>query len=71
MGVVTADQFVSQWRGAVVVIATIAAILPGGDPFSMFLLMIPQLALYALGVALARRFGRPLLWRAEEAGGAE
>lgn len=66
MGVVTADQFVSQWRIAVVVIAAIAAVLPGGDPFSMLLLMIPQLALYALGVVLARKFGRPLLWRADE-----
>lgn len=63
MGVVTAEQFLSQWRIAIVVIAFIAAILPGGDPFSMFLLMLPQLALYALGVVLARRFGRPLLWR--------
>jgi sec-independent protein translocase protein TatC len=66
MGVVTADQFVSQWRVAVVVIAAIAAVLPGGDPFSMLLLMIPQLALYALGVVLARKFGRPQLWRTEE-----
>ena len=63
LGVVTAAQFVSQWRVAVVVIAVIAAILPGGDPFSMLLLMAPQLLLYALGVVLARRFGKPLLWR--------
>lgn len=66
LGVVTADQFVSQWRIAVVVIAVIAAILPGGDPFSMLLLMAPQLLLYALGVVLARRFGRPLVWRSGE-----
>ena len=66
MGFVTADQFVAQWRVAVVVIAVIAAILPGGDPFSMLLLMAPQLVLYALGVWLARRFGRPPLWRAAE-----
>lgn len=63
LGVVTADMFVQQWRVAVVVIAVIAAILPGGDPMSMLLLMLPQLALYGLGVVLARRFGRPLLWR--------
>lgn len=66
LGVVTADMFVKQWRVAVVAIAAIAAILPGGDPMSMLLLMIPQLALYALGVVLAKRFGRPLLWRHDD-----
>lgn len=66
LGVVTADMFVHQWRVAVVVIAAIAAILPGGDPLSMMLLMIPQLALYGLGVVLAKRFGRPLLWRRDD-----
>jgi sec-independent protein translocase protein TatC len=70
LGIVTAEQFASQWRVAVVVIAVIAAILPGGDPFSMFLLMLPQLVLYALGLALARRFGRPFLWRRDEDPGA-
>lgn len=66
LGVVTADMFVHQWRVAVVAIAAIAAVLPGGDPMSMLLLMIPQLALYALGVVLAKRFGRPLLWRSDD-----
>lgn len=66
MGLVSADMYLSQWRIAIVVIAAVAAILPGGDPFSMLLLMIPQIVLYALGVVLARRFGRPVLWRAEE-----
>jgi len=66
LGVVTAEMFVHQWRVAVVAIAAIAAILPGGDPLSMMLLMIPQLALYGLGVVLAKRFGRPLLWRHED-----
>lgn len=63
LGIVTAEQYVKQWRFALVGIAAFAAILPGGDPFSMFLLMLPQIALYSLGVVLARRFGRPLLWR--------
>ena len=43
-------------------IAALAAILPGGDPFSMLLLMIPQLLLYVLGIWLAKRFGGPPLW---------
>ena len=65
LGVVSADMYLRQWRVAIVVIAAIAAILPGGDPFSMLLLMIPQVVLYGVGVALARRFGRPVLWQAD------
>ena len=65
LGVVTAAVYVSQWRVAIVVIAFVAAILPGGDPFSMLLLMIPQIGLYALGIALAKRFGAPPLWARE------
>jgi len=53
---------VRQWRVAIVAIAFFAAILPGGDPFSMLLLMIPQVVLYGLGIVLARRFGGPPLW---------
>jgi sec-independent protein translocase protein TatC len=62
LGVASADFYVRHWRVAIVVIAVLAAILPGGDPFSMLLLMIPQVLLYLLGIALARRFGRPPLW---------
>lgn len=65
LGVVSADMYLRQWRLAIVVIAAIAAILPGGDPFSMLLLMVPQVILYGLGVVLARRFGRPVVWRSE------
>lgn len=62
MGVVTAEMYRKQWRVAIVVIATVAAILPGGDPFSMFLLMIPQLILYQVGIWLAAAFGGPPIW---------
>ncbi|MGD9696714.1 MAG: twin-arginine translocase subunit TatC [Thermoleophilia bacterium] len=65
IGVVTAEIYLRQWRVAIVAIAFIAAILPGGDPFSMLLLMIPQLVLYGLGVWLAKRFGGPPLWARE------
>ena len=65
MGVITADVYRRQWRVAIVVIAAIAAILPGGDPFSMFLLMIPQLILYQVGIWLAAAFGGPPLWERE------
>lgn len=62
MGVVTARQFRRGWRVAIVVIAVVAAILPGGDPFSMILLMIPQLLLYQVGIWLAAAFGSDPLW---------
>jgi sec-independent protein translocase protein TatC len=65
MGVVTAEMYRKQWRVAIVAIAAIAAILPGGDPFSMFLLMIPQLILYQVGIWLAAAFGGPPLWTRE------
>lgn len=62
LGLVSADQFRRGWRVAIVVIALIAAILPGGDPVSMLLLMVPQLILYAVGIWLASVFGRPAPW---------
>lgn len=65
IGVASADLYIRQWRVAIVLIAALAAILPGGDPFSMLLLMIPQIALYGLGIVLARRFGGPPLWARE------
>jgi sec-independent protein translocase protein TatC len=62
LGVVTAAMYRRHWRVALVAIATIAAILPGGDPFSMLLLMVPQIALYVLGAWLASALGGPPLW---------
>jgi sec-independent protein translocase protein TatC len=62
IGVASASFYRKQWRVAIVVIALLAAILPGGDPFSMLLLMVPQIVLYAIGIALAARFGGPPLW---------
>lgn len=66
MGVATARMYRTHWRVALVAIAAIAAILPGGDPISMVLLMLPQDALYAVGIALSARFGQAPLWRRDE-----
>jgi sec-independent protein translocase protein TatC len=66
MGIASARLFRTQWRVAVVMMAAIAAILPGGDPISMGLLMVPQIALYAVGIALAARFGRTPMWSRQE-----
>lgn len=62
LGLVTAAQFRKAWRIAIVVIAVLAAVLPGGDPVSMLMLMVPQIILYALGIWLASVFGRPAPW---------
>lgn len=62
IGVTSAEFYMRQWRVAIVAIALLAAVLPGGDPFSMMLLMIPQIFLYGLGIVLAKRFGGPPLW---------
>ena len=66
IGVTSARMYRTHWRIALVGIAAIAAILPGGDPVSMVLLMIPQFALYGVGIALSAKFGQPPLWRREE-----
>lgn len=67
MGVTSARMYRTQWRVAIVVIAAIAAVLPGGDPISMGLLMIPQVVLYGVGIALSVRFGQAPLWSRERA----
>lgn len=71
MGLVSAARFRSGWRVAIVVIAAVAAILPGGDPLSMLLLMLPQIVLYQVGIWLAAAFGAPPAWSraAWDAGG--
>jgi sec-independent protein translocase protein TatC len=63
MGVASAGLYRRQWSVALVGMAAIAAVLPGGDPISMVLLMLPQFVLYGVGIALAARFGQAPLWR--------
>lgn len=63
MGVASAKIYRQQWRIAIVAMAAIAAILPGGDPISMALLMIPQFVLYGIGIGLAAKFGQAPMWR--------
>jgi sec-independent protein translocase protein TatC len=68
LGVASAAAFRRQRRLAIVMIATIAAVLPGGDPFSMLLLMVPQLVLYEAGIRLTGLLERS--WSASDAWGA-
>jgi sec-independent protein translocase protein TatC len=58
LGVVSVDQLRRNRRYAVLVIAIVAAALPGVDPVSMIIEMLPLIVLYELSIVLARLFGR-------------
>jgi len=52
IGVLNAKTLTRQWRYAVVIIAVIAAALPGADPVTTLLEMVPLLLLYGLSIVL-------------------
>jgi sec-independent protein translocase protein TatC len=58
LGIVSVDQLTKNRRYAYLVIAIIAAALPGVDPVSMLIEMVPLLVLFELSILLARWFGR-------------
>jgi sec-independent protein translocase protein TatC len=64
LGIVTVEQISKNRRYAYLVIAVIAAALPGVDPISMLIEMVPLLVLFELSILIARAFGTP-----EAAGG--
>ena len=64
LGIVSVEQLSKNRRYAYLVIAVVAAALPGVDPVSMLLEMVPLLVLFELSILIARAFGRP-----KEAGG--
>jgi sec-independent protein translocase protein TatC len=59
LGIVSVAQLSANRRYAYLAIAIVAAALPGVDPVSMLLEMVPLLALYELSILLARAFDRP------------
>ncbi len=59
LGIVSVDQLSANRRYAYLGIAVLAAALPGVDPISMLIEMVPLLALYELSILLARAFSRP------------
>lgn len=59
MGVVTSDQLRANRRYAVVIIAVVAMLLPGVDPVSMLIEMVPLLLLFELSIWLTVWFGSP------------
>jgi sec-independent protein translocase protein TatC len=59
LGIVTPEQLSENRKYAVVILAVVAMLLPGTDPVSMLLELIPLLLLYEGSLILARMFGRP------------
>jgi sec-independent protein translocase protein TatC len=59
LGIVKVEQLTANRRYAYLALAILAAALPGVDPVSMLIEMVPLLVLYELSILLARAFGRP------------
>jgi sec-independent protein translocase protein TatC len=59
LGIVSVEQLSRNRRYAYLAISIIAAALPGVDPVSMLIEMVPLLVLYELSMLLARAFGNP------------
>ncbi len=57
--IMTVQQLRSNRRYAYLIIAVVAAALPGVDPISMLIEMVPLLLLYELSIFLARGIGQP------------
>jgi sec-independent protein translocase protein TatC len=58
LGIVKIEQLTSNRRYAYLVIAVIAAALPGVDPVSMLIEMVPLLVLFELSILIAKVLGR-------------
>lgn len=59
LGIVSVDQIAANRRYAYLAIAIAAAALPGVDPVSMLIEMVPLLLLFELSILIARAFGTP------------
>jgi sec-independent protein translocase protein TatC len=59
LGITTPEKLRKNRRYAILVIAVIAALLPGVDPVTMLIEMVPLLVLFELSILLAAAFGRP------------
>jgi sec-independent protein translocase protein TatC len=70
LGVINGDTLIHQWRYAVVIIAVIAAALPGPDPVTTAMETLPLLLLYGVSIVLLkiadRRSARRALHQADD-----
>jgi sec-independent protein translocase protein TatC len=60
LGIVTPRQLAKNRRYAYLIIAVVAMLLPGTDPVSMLLEMVPLIVLFEASLILARVLNRPL-----------
>jgi sec-independent protein translocase protein TatC len=66
LGITTPRQLRRNRRYAILVIAVVAMALPGTDPITMLIEMVPLVLLYELSIVLATVLGRPSKSRVEE-----
>jgi sec-independent protein translocase protein TatC len=59
LGIVTPEQLAHNRRYAILIIAVIAMLLPGTDPVTMLISMLPLVVLFELSVQLSKVLGRP------------
>jgi sec-independent protein translocase protein TatC len=59
LGITDANKLAKNRRYAILVCAVVAAALPGVDPVSMLIEMVPLVVLFELSILLARVFARP------------
>ena len=59
LGIITPKQLAENRRYAILVIAILAMLLPGTDPITMLLSMLPLILLFELSLVLARILGNP------------
>jgi sec-independent protein translocase protein TatC len=60
LGIVSVDQLRKNRRYAYLILAVVAMLLPGTDPITMLVELLPLLILYELSIVLARVFGGPV-----------
>ena len=63
LGIITPEQLAKNRRYAILIIAVVAMLLPGTDPITMLISMLPLYLLFEGSLLLARWLGRP---RAED-----
>ena len=59
LGIVSPDQLAHNRRYAILIIAVLAMLLPGTDPITMLLSMLPLILLFEFSLIVARLLGRP------------
>ena len=59
LGIVTPEQLGHNRRYAILIIAVVAMLLPGTDPVTMVICMLPLYLLFEFSLVLARWFGTP------------